>query len=266
MYHKSVSPQLINDITKNKALTPFSRISFLASSLVAYKELGRGYYRNIILHNHEFRENEIIPNKALLSSIADEPSLESTLYSLPYGSWMISFQLALIKPYISRDDEPLYIIDNPVRKDKVFKIPMISPSQWKGCLQAVMTRKAAAKIADEVSCDEESFINDRVRLIRLFGKEKENITKYFENIANTNEKINWKSIQSKLKGQLEINDLDTFSNKGRLRFYPSFFNDIGLEIINPHDRVKRVGNKPIYIESVPQGVRLSSICSISHSI
>lgn len=40
---------------------------------------------------------------------------------------------------------------------------------------------------------------------------------------------------------------------GRLYFYPTFFNKIGLEVINPHDRKKGTGKNPIPIECVPIG-------------
>lgn len=41
---------------------------------------------------------------------------------------------------------------------------------------------------------------------------------------------------------------------GRLHFYPTFFDDIGLEIVNPHDRETGTGKDPILMESVPKGV------------
>ena len=39
----------------------------------------------------------------------------------------------------------------------------------------------------------------------------------------------------------------------RLNFYPTFFDQISLEVINPHDRKTKAGTQPIYIESVPEG-------------
>ncbi len=54
---------------------------------------------------------------------------------LPSCSFTVQFVFKLAKPYISRDDEVLYPSNNPVRKDKVFKIPMIAPSAWKGHLR-----------------------------------------------------------------------------------------------------------------------------------
>lgn len=41
--------------------------------------------------------------------------------------------------------------------------------------------------------------------------------------------------------------------QGRLRFFPTFFDKRGLEIINPHDRERRVGRNPILIECAPAG-------------
>jgi len=42
---------------------------------------------------------------------------------------------------------------------------------------------------------------------------------------------------------------------GRLFFYPTFFTQTSLEIINPHDRKRRVGKNPILFESVPAGAQ-----------
>lgn len=42
---------------------------------------------------------------------------------------------------------------------------------------------------------------------------------------------------------------------GRVYTFASFFNQIGLEIINPHDRQRRVGKNPIKMECVPKGAR-----------
>ena len=41
--------------------------------------------------------------------------------------------------------------------------------------------------------------------------------------------------------------------QGRLHFFPSFFDKVDFEIINPHDRKTRTGTVPILIESIPSG-------------
>jgi CRISPR-associated protein Cmr2 len=57
---------------------------------------------------------------------------------LPAYSWMIQFTFTLAQPYISRDEQDFYIIDNPVRKDKVFRLPYVASTSWKGSLRAAL--------------------------------------------------------------------------------------------------------------------------------
>ena len=46
-------------------------------------------------------------------------------------------------------------------------------------------------------------------------------------------------------------EAETEFRAGRLRFFPSLFSRHSLEIINPHDRERRVGKNPILLECVP---------------
>jgi len=41
-------------------------------------------------------------------------------------------------------------------------------------------------------------------------------------------------------------------HSGRLMFYPTFFDQIDVEVINPHSRKTKAGTHPIYLECVPQ--------------
>lgn len=125
---------------------------------------------------------------------------------LPPYSAFLQFTFELTKPYISRDDELFHISDNPIRKDKVFKVPMVAATGWKGNL-----RWTARQLEPEL---------DQQTMNRLFGPEKEDEDSHLA---------------------------------GRLHFYPTFFDRISLEVINPHDRATRAGKYPIYFESVPTG-------------
>lgn len=129
--------------------------------------------------------------------------------NLPFCSFYLEFKFTLAKPFISKDDDSFYICDNPIRKDKVFKVPMISASTWKGNMRWV-----AGKIM-ELNPDQiaSKTIQD------LFGNKK--------------------------------GEDDDF-RRGRLSFYPTFFNRIALEVINPHDRKTKAGTLPIPIECVPE--------------
>ena len=59
------------------------------------------------------------------------------LQDLPPGSWFLQFTFTLARPWISKDDDPFYVTEsvNPVRKDKVFKVPTMSAASWKGLLR-----------------------------------------------------------------------------------------------------------------------------------
>ncbi|MCP4165889.1 MAG: hypothetical protein GY759_08340 [Chloroflexi bacterium] len=131
------------------------------------------------------------------------PAVDLTI--LPPYSFSLTFSFRLAQPYISKDDNPFYIIDNPIVRDKVFRLPMVRPSGWKGSL------RHALWLQDH---------RDKKYMRRLFGA-----------VDGTND-----------RGQ-----------SGRLLFYPTFFTETSREIINPHDRVRRVGKNPIIFESVPIG-------------
>lgn len=77
---------------------------------------------------------------------------------LPEYSFTIQFTFILEKPYISRDEQDFYIIDNPIRKDRVFGLPYVAPSSWKGSLRAALWQNG------------HEAENDGIR--RIFGNER----------------------------------------------------------------------------------------------
>ncbi|OAB62040.1 hypothetical protein AY599_22835 [Leptolyngbya valderiana BDU 20041] len=124
---------------------------------------------------------------------------------LPQLSFLLRVPFKLKKPYLSKDDRPFHLLDNPVRKDKVFQTPMVAPSSWKGALRAALWQL--------------EYKEENEQIVRLFGNARDNE-----------------------QGQA-----------GYLYFYPTFFDKMGLEVINPHDRKKGTGKNPILLESVPIG-------------
>jgi len=111
----------------------------------------------------------------------------------------------LIRPYLSKDDHVLYIVDNPIARDKVFHLPIMRPSSWKGSLRAVLCHLGHCQ--------------DDVLVQRLFGVTRD----------------------------------EDEGQAGRLVFFPTFFTQTSLEIINPHDRKTKTGKNPILFECVPIG-------------
>jgi len=134
----------------------------------------------------------------------EHPTID--IFALPQFSWFLQFTFTLAKPYISKDDNPFYIIDNPIVRDKVFRLPMVRSTSWKGNLYSALWQLGHDRQDDD-------------RMQQLFGE-----------------------IRGEEGGQA-----------GRLFFYPTFFTKTSLEIINPHDRKRRVGKNPILFESVPAG-------------
>lgn len=130
----------------------------------------------------------------------------SIIGKMPSLSFMIRICFSLRKPYISKDDNEFYLLDNPMRKEKIFQTPMVAGSGWKGALRSALWRLGHKE-------------NDKVT-VRLFGNPRRSE-----------------------KGKA-----------GRLHFYPTFFENISLEVINPHDRKTGVSVLgPLLMECVPTG-------------
>ncbi|RMD57418.1 hypothetical protein D6833_13955 [Candidatus Parcubacteria bacterium] len=169
----------------------------------------------------------------------------------PSGSWAVQLTFTLRKPYISKDDKDFYILDNPVKKEWVFKVPYVAPSQWKGALRAAMTRQLAEEAG---ALDEKVWIERRLQLARLFGNEK-GVDLDDERFEAYLDKLHPDAAEPYRQRLKEITPTGFLA--GRLHFYPTFFDKIGLEVINPHDRKTGAGKGPIYFECVPadtQGV------------
>ncbi|MCD6389839.1 MAG: hypothetical protein J7L69_10550 [Desulfobulbaceae bacterium] len=231
----------------------YARLEILAQALVTgHKEQARmgsrkspsGLYYWAEYRGKDFLTDRInFINKIFTSSL---PNL--TLF--PPGSWAIQIHFTLRKPYLSKDDTDFYIIDNPVKKEWVFKVPYVAPSQWKGALRAAMARRLAEEAE---TLDVDTWIERRLQLARLFGNEKGVglDDERFEVYLDQQKPEAAQQYRQRLKGEYT----PTGFLAGRLHFYPTFFDRIGLEVINPHDRKTGAGKNPIYFECVPAGTK-----------
>ena len=123
---------------------------------------------------------------------------------LPSLSFLLRIPIRLRKPYLSKDERDFYLLDNPLRREKIFQTPMMASTGWKGALRAALWHLG--------------YTEDNADIIRLFGNPR-----------------------GSEEGQA-----------GRLYFYPTFFDNVGLEVINPHNRATGVGARgPILLECVP---------------
>lgn len=149
--------------------------------------------------------------------------LEPDPRSLLHPTWFfIDVSFTLKSPWYSKDDRPFHVLDNPVRKDRVFGVPFMSAASWKGLLRWACRMKACLSYYLKKHDMKMDGWNDPPWIVHLFG----------------NEKGAQKDFRS-----------------GALVFYPTWFDKIGFEVINPHSRARRAGTQPIYYEVVPAGTK-----------
>lgn len=197
------------------------------------------------------------------------------LKKLPFYSFAITAEIELKAPYFSKDDDNFYLVNNPVLKEKVYKVPMVKGSAWKG---------AAAAASKELLNED---LNHFSQFARIFGLGSSEYRNLLHSIEGENKENIIRAIISlclfELGLSLDKKDIDDIKNnpfefllklsenlnirsikdnaifpylqpnKGRVIFYPTYFSKISYEVINPHDRQRRAGINPIFYEVVPKG-------------
>ena len=154
--------------------------------------------------------------------LPEELNFEPDFSQLPDPSWFgIEVEFTLLSPWYSKDDRPFHVLDNPVRKDKVFGVPFMSAASWKGLLRWAF-RMVTRQIGPEPERDQKKLKMARDIERHLFGNER--------------------------------GEGEEFC-RGALIFYPTWFSKVGFEVINPHKRETRAGTQPIYYEVVPAGTK-----------
>lgn len=290
------------DVTRKlKEKFPFfeERIHQRIKTRISYSKYPLEYFKKSkeidaeINDNFEFYtvEQKTFKDIKLISSILDESEMKSYIDSLVPGSFAIYQEFKLVSPYFSKDDDELYIIDNPILKDKVFKVPMIRGSSWKGMLLHTAFKILEDKLENwDISIEE--IINTYRKIYRIFGTGSENfrsLKDYLDNYIDKNSKEEYKldklkreliqyalfecgvninikkenksSLIDQIIKQIEMkikNDtkLDVCAiHKGRLVCYPTYFDNLSLEIINPHNRKTKAGDGPIHFEVVPKDTK-----------
>lgn len=137
------------------------------------------------------------------------------------SSWLaIELTFSLLTPWYSKDDRPFHVLDNPLRKDRVFGVPFMSAASWKGLLRWAC-RMEHGLLAHLAAHDGKMRDwDDPDWIVHLFGNAR--------------------------------GDGEEFS-RGALHCYPTWFDKVGFEVINPHERARRAGTQPITYEVVPPG-------------
>ncbi|MGE5488378.1 MAG: RAMP superfamily CRISPR-associated protein, partial [bacterium] len=130
----------------------------------------------------------------------------------------IEIKFKLQSPWYSKDDRPFHVLDNPVRKDRVFGVPYMSAASWKGFIRWACRMQAGLQEHLQRHGGKMNDWSDPDWIIHLFGNEK--------------------------------GEKEDFL-RGSLAFYPTWFDKVRFEVINPHSRKTRAGTQPILYEVVP---------------
>lgn len=156
--------------------------------------------------------------KKLSTLLPEELKLNPCLSSLPDETWIgFKISFALQRSWYSKDDRPLHVFDNSLRKDRVFGVPYMSATSWKGLLRwACRMHSGLVEHLEDHNGRMDDW-QDEPWIVHLFGNEK-------------GEKSDFQ--------------------QGALVFYPTWFGKIDFELINPHSRAKRAGKTPIYYEVI----------------
>jgi len=148
------------------------------------------------------------------------PDFDSARTGWP-ASWLgIEVSFELLTPWYSKDDRVFHVMDNPVRKDRVFGVPFLTASSWKGLLRWACRMQAGLREHLRENDGKIEGWRDPDWILHLFGNEKGEEEDFYQ---------------------------------GALVFYPTWFDKIAFEVINPHSRERRAGTQPIYYEVVPIG-------------
>ena len=155
--------------------------------------------------------------------ISDEIDFRPGFEHLASTHWLVlQVDFELLTPWYSKDDRLFHVLDNPVRKDRVFGVPFMAASSWKGVLRwACRMQEGLLDFLKKGKSFEKEW-KDPAWILHLFGNEK-------------GEEENFR--------------------QGALVFYPTWFDKIGFEVINPHSRERRAGTQPIYYEVVLPGAK-----------
>ena len=133
---------------------------------------------------------------------------------------LLAIDFTLATPWYSKDDRPFHVLDNPVRKNRVFGVPFMAAASWKGLLRWACRMEAGLLEHLERHDGQMKGWHEPDWIVHLFGNER--------------------------------GEGEEFS-QGALQFFPTWFDRIGFEVINPHSRKTRAGTQPIVYEVVPAG-------------
>ena len=200
---------LRRDIQKQEDLTG-KRQSFLKSH--GFEDRGRGQG----------------PAKILMCAKTDAEKADllrlPDIEVFPEGSAVFTLTFELLTPLLTRDDDPFYLFDNPVRKDHTFGLPFLSAASLKGLAADAFQRGFPLE-------EEWKKLGQDDAERTMHYRQKEHMAKRLFGLAD---------------------DADqSASAAGRLHFLPTWFESVQYLVMNPmKDDGSGVGTQPIQFEAI----------------
>lgn len=143
---------------------------------------------------------------------------------LPDFSAAVTLRFRLLSPLLTRDDDPFYLFDNPVRKDHIFGVPFLAAASVKGLAVDAFQRGFPPEL-DWKSLGE---------------KEQKRKTAYRRGQA-----------QARRLFGVASDDEESGSEAGRLHFAPVWFSHVQYLVMNPTKQDgSGLGTQPIQFEAV----------------
>ena len=211
-----------------------------------------------IVHRQNDHNNFLADRVSELKQLEVDHHFElSDLDGLPMGSWYLEMPVFLKTPFYFRDDIPFYIIDNPLRKEKVFGVPFTAATTWKGRLRWSMMKVHLEPAKD----NPELFAKLRYQHFLLFGSEKgeeygdHGWAAYLDRLGGEEAKALFRDFCRKHFQAQFGNNGEVGHSSGMLHFFPTFWTEMEMAVINPHDRQTKAGQNPIYYEVIPPGAK-----------
>lgn len=161
----------------------------------------------------------------------------------PAGSALLTLKFRLLSPLLTRDDDPFYLFDNPVRRDHIFGVPYLAAASVKGlAFDAYQRGFPNAEIAEALDPELSPVARSmaRTRQFRLQdgeGDDKGHARRLF-GLADD-------GLKSTVDDQPEEP-----SQAGRLHFSPVWFPAVQYLVMNPGDAKTGLGTIPIQFEAI----------------
>jgi len=164
---------------------------------------------------------------------------EEVLTHFPRYSARLLLEFKLLTPLITKDDDPFYPFDNPVRKDPIFRVPYLSAASVKHLSDEAFQR--AIQLKNGMGLGSERALAQRLRAAIATKDDNETALRLFG-----------------------INDEGSHVQPssgpvGRLRFSPVWFKDVQFLPINPK---KAEGSAPTQVEAIAPNPQENAVIEI----